>query len=68
MAVLPDLVTALRYFKLEGEYATAPVPTANTPTNGSLLGMLRYLGGGISDEFEEAGAALIEWAQRKGVK
>lgn len=62
MGVLPDLETARRYFRLDGEFSGAHIPTANAPTNGSIPGMLRYLAGGIGDEFKAAGQALEAWS------
>lgn len=48
------------YLKLEGKYAHASVPTANSPTNGSIPGMMRCLGGWGSD-FETMRAAVGVW-------
>lgn len=38
---LPDTDTLRRYVKLDGEFANAQVPSANSPDNGGIDGMLR---------------------------
>jgi hypothetical protein len=61
MAVLPDIDAMKRYLRLEDEYENAPVPTANSPTNGSLPGMMRFLCGGYYNDFVNMKKAFIEW-------
>jgi hypothetical protein len=61
MAVLKTRDILKRYLKLEGEFEDANVPSANTPTNGSLPGMLRYLGNGASSDFLVMGEAVKIW-------
>lgn len=56
-----DTATLRRYLRLEDEEAR--YPTANTNTNGSIPGMIRYLSGGIAREFDAMGAAFEEWAK-----
>lgn len=63
---LADENACARYLKLEGEFANAPVPTANTPTNGSVPGMIRHLFGGIASEFQEMGDAFVAWKSKRG--
>lgn len=60
-AWLPDAQAMLRYVHLEGEYKEAKVPTANPRTSGSVPGMVRWLFGGIVDEFKAMGKAFIDW-------
>lgn len=70
-AFLPDLDHLIRYLKLEGEYAEAVQPTSNSPTNGSIPGMMKYLADGWGKDFEHMRAAATEWingrANKKGV-
>lgn len=56
MVTFPDETTLRRYLKLEGEYEDARVPTAQSPTAGSVPGMTRYLFGGVGEEFRASGA------------
>lgn len=56
-----DRDTLRRYLKLTGEFEHVTVPTATSPQNGSIPGMLRYLGGGIGREFQEMGEAFAAW-------
>lgn len=66
MAVLADEATCARYLRLEGEFDHASFPTANSPQNGSIPGMLRYLGGGAGDEFRAMGEAFVAWRVARG--
>lgn len=61
MAVLPDKDALKRYLHLEGEYKDATLPTANTPTNGSIPCMLQYLSGGWGRDFEDMRKTALEW-------
>ena len=63
MAVLKGKCALVKYLKLEGEYEHARVPTAQSPTAGSIPGMLRYLGGGIATEFKEMGEVVMRWIE-----
>lgn len=54
-----DVATLARYLRLEDK--DQRYPTANSPTNGSIPGMVRLLFGGIGDEFREMGDAFAEW-------
>jgi hypothetical protein len=60
-----DVETLKRYLRLEGEFVDAKVPTAQSPTAGSIPGMMRYLFGGVQSEFEEMGAAFNEWLKER---
>lgn len=62
-AFFADVDTVKRYLRLEGEFKNSKVPSANTATNESIPGMMRYIGGGISDDFRDMGVAFIEWVQ-----
>ena len=61
MAVLKDEETLLRYLKLEDD---PKIPTAQSPTAGSIPGMLRYLAGGIASEFDSMSKAALEYLNR----
>lgn len=51
----------IKYLKLEEEYKDALLPTANSITNGSIPGMLKYLCGGWASDFEDMRKAAIDW-------
>ena len=54
-----DMATLGRYLRLEDK--DARYPSANSPTNASIPGMVRLLSGGIGDEFREMGDAFAAW-------
>lgn len=56
-----NVETVKRYLHLDGEFATATVPTANSPTNGSIPGMLRTLTGGAGEDFRAMGEAFAAY-------
>lgn len=61
MAVIPDVEHLKRYLHLEGEYKNALLPTTNSPTNGSVPGMMKYLSGGWGDDFESMRKTATDW-------
>lgn len=60
-AWLKDAEVTKRFFHLEGEFKDAKVPTANSTTNGSIPGMMRYMFGGIGNDFNNAAKALEDY-------
>ena len=58
-----DEATLTRY--LTGDDADQAYPRDQSPTAGSLPGMLRYLTGGIATEFEQMGEAFRAWQLRE---
>ncbi|RJO62630.1 MAG: hypothetical protein C4542_03005 [Dehalococcoidia bacterium] len=57
-----DINVLSRYLQLD-EATTRDMhyPTANSPMNGSVPGMLRFLGGGIGNDFKDMGEAFVQW-------
>lgn len=62
MAILKDKETLLSYLKIDKD---TKIPSANTPTNGSVPGMLKFLCGGYGTDFEEMGKAAKKWLSPK---
>lgn len=53
-----------KYLKLEDEYAQARVPTANSPTNGSIPGMMRAFGG-WGEDFNAMRDVVGKWLEQE---
>jgi len=56
-----DAQTLLRYLHVEDEFKDTKYPTANSPTNGSIPGMARWIFGGVGSDFEKMGEAFVQW-------
>jgi len=56
-----DEATLRRYLQLEDSDTT--YPTANTPTNGGLSGMLHILSGEVGADFHNMGHAFDAWSR-----
>lgn len=65
-AWLKDKETLLRYLHLEDEFENAKLPIANSPTNGSIPGMMKYLFGGWGKDFESMRKTVLEKFGREG--
>lgn len=62
MAVLKDRETARRYLRLDSAVvADMAYPSSNSPTNGSIPGMVHTLYGGRSQDFASMGKAFAAW-------
>lgn len=68
MAILADKETLRRYLHLEGVFADAQLPTANTPTNGSIPGMMQYIGGGWGKDFGDMREVVGAWLDAQAVQ
>jgi len=69
MAVLPNKKALMKYLHLDPEYVKdMSYPTANTPHNGSLPGMMRYLCGGMSEDFKNMAEAAATYIKELGRK
>lgn len=60
MVLFQNAETLPRYLRLEDEFKDASYPTANSPANGSIPGMMRWLGG-IGSDFKAMGEAFQQW-------
>jgi len=56
-----DLDTLKRYVHLTEGFEDATIPTSNSPTNGSIPGMLRVLGGEAATDFQKMACAVQTW-------
>jgi hypothetical protein len=65
VAILENIQTLKKYCKLEDEFKEASVPTVNSPQNGSISGMMRFLGQGAFSDFEKMGKIVFGWIQKK---
>jgi hypothetical protein len=62
LAVLPDKEALMKYLHLDPVYTQdMKYPTANTPTNASVPGMMRYLCGGQGEDFKSMAMAAAEY-------
>ena len=58
-----DAEALVRYLRLEEP--ERKYPTDQSPTAGSIPGMIRFLGSGIADEFKAMGNAFVAWQTAK---
>jgi len=67
MAVLKDVETLRKYLHLTEGFEDAEAPSANTPTNGGIVGPLRALCGTDGTEFQAMACAAQEWLAKREV-
>lgn len=58
-----DIAILKKYLRLE--ISDAKIPTAQSPTAGSIPGMARWIFGGIGEEFKKMGEAFLEWENKQ---